>query len=117
MHLPRRLAPVLLLTLMACAHEPGHAVMEAARPLQRGVNRFGRSAAMKLRLTDAHLIQRTCALFVSLRSHAWKEQVGFGQEMEGGDVRWNTCPGGTMVACVVVPTANGDSVVTGLPMP
>ncbi len=72
---------------------------------------------MKLRLADADLIQRTCALFVSLRSHAWKHQVGFGREMEGGDVRWNTCPGGTMVACVVVPTANGDSVVTGLPMP
>lgn len=72
---------------------------------------------MKLRLADPDLIQRTCALFVSLRSHAWKHQVGFGREMEGGDVRWNTCPGGTMVACVVVPTANGDSVVTGLPMP
>lgn len=113
----RRLAPALLLTLVACAHEADPAVMEAAPPLQRGAHRFGRSAVTKLCLADADLIQRTCALFVSLRSHAWKKQVGFGQEMEGGDVRWNTCPGGTMVACVVVPTSNGDSVITGIPLP
>ena len=117
MHPYRHLAPVLLLTVMACAQEPEHVATKAARPLHGSVHRFGHSAAMKLRLAGADLIQRTCALFVSLRSHAWKHQVGFGREMEGGDVRWNTCPGGTMVACVVVPTANGDSVVTGLPMP
>jgi len=69
MHPLRHLAPVLFLTLMACSHGPEHAVPAAGRPLHGSVHRFGHSAAMKLRLADADLIQRTCALFVSLRSH------------------------------------------------
>ncbi|MGV3638772.1 MAG: hypothetical protein ACO1NQ_14110 [Flavobacteriales bacterium] len=64
-----------------------------------------------------NLTQRTCALYVALRSHAWKEPIAFGRDLDDGLVHWNMCPGGTMVACASAPTASGDSVITGIPWP
>jgi hypothetical protein len=63
------------------------------------------------------VVQHTCALYVALRSAAWERPVSFGQALEEVDVQWNMCPGGTMVACAKVPTADGDSVLTGIPWP
>lgn len=64
-----------------------------------------------------NVTQRTCALYVALRSHAWKEPIAFGRDLDDGLVHWNMCPGGTMVACASVPTESGDSVISGIPWP
>jgi hypothetical protein len=63
------------------------------------------------------LIQRTCALYVASRSSAWQGLVAFGREPDDSMIHWNKCPGGTMVACADVPTANGDTIRTGIPFP
>jgi hypothetical protein len=65
-------------------------------------------------LHEAHHIQRNCALFVAQRSAAWAAQPAFGSELSGANVRWNHCPGGTKVACVATPTAQGDTVYQGI---
>ena len=111
----RFLAPALLVTLIACANDAGPVTASPATMHERTSRLIGRSAALKLDLADADLIQRTCALYVAVRSHALKERIAFGRDMEDPMVRWNTCPGGTMVACAIAPTANGDTVITGIP--
>jgi len=63
-----------------------------------------------------NLTQKTCALFVSIHSGALGP-VPFGRDIDDAMVRWNMCPGGTMVACVKTPTASGDSMITGIPWP
>ncbi|MCB0794391.1 MAG: hypothetical protein KDB88_06610 [Flavobacteriales bacterium] len=63
------------------------------------------------------LVQRTCALFVGLRTRALGGAPAFGVEVEDTMVSWNKCPGGTMVACKKVPTADGDTLITGLVFP
>ncbi|MBX2974275.1 MAG: hypothetical protein KF797_14355, partial [Flavobacteriales bacterium] len=61
-----------------------------------------------------HITQKTCALYVALHSGALGP-VAFGRDIDEGMVRWNVCPGGTMVACAKVPTAGGDTLLTGIP--
>lgn len=63
------------------------------------------------------IVQRTCALYVAVRSRAFEGEASFGQEPDAAAVHWNMCPGGTMVACAKAPTASGDSVLTGIPWP
>lgn len=63
------------------------------------------------------ITQRTCALFVAIRSHALDERISFGRDLDDAQVHWNMCPGGNMVACATVPGANGEPVVTGIPWP
>lgn len=62
------------------------------------------------------IVQRTCALYVAIRSGAL-EGSAFGRDVDDGMARWNMCPGGTMIACAITPTANGDTVITGIPWP
>ena len=112
----RPFAIALVLASVACSQAPTGEALSERGPNKTLAQCFGRSAAMKLDIADADLVQRTCALYVAVRSHAWKDQIGFGRDMDSAMVRWNTCPGGTMVACTVVPTANGDSVITGIPL-
>ena len=68
-------------------------------------------------LLDFDLIQRTCALYVAVRSSALSGTVAFGRDVDEDMIHWNMCPGGTMVACATVPTANGDSLQVGIPWP
>lgn len=63
------------------------------------------------------IVQHTCALHVSLHSYALERPIAFGQDPEANDVKWNFCPGGTMVACVVTPNAQGEPLITGIPWP
>jgi hypothetical protein len=114
MRTARFLAPALLAVLVACANDPGPMALSSPAPKGQASRPYGRSVALKLDIADADLIQRTCALYVTVRSHALKDQISFGREVDDHMVRWNTCPGGTMVACAVAPTANGDTVVTGI---
>lgn len=114
MHTTRFIAPFLILSFASCAKEPGMKVTSGTRPLAQLAGRYGRSASAKLDI-DLDVIQRTCALYVAVRSHALKERIAFGRDMDDPMVRWNVCPGGNMVACAVAPTVNGDTVVTGIP--
>lgn len=61
------------------------------------------------------LTQHTCALYVAVRSAAFESPLEFGREVDDSMVHWNMCPGGKMLACSVTPTANGDTIVTGIP--
>lgn len=94
-----RALPLLLVLFAACHQKP--------------------KASAPSHYTDiAHfnLTQKTCALYVAVHSGALGH-VGFGRDIDDEMVRWNLCPGGTMVACVKAPTPSGDSVITGIPWP
>lgn len=65
-------------------------------------------------ISHFNLTQKTCALYVAIHSAALGP-VPFGRDIDDGMVRWNTCAGGGMVACVKTPTGNGDSLLTGIP--
>ncbi|MBL7952421.1 MAG: hypothetical protein JNM62_11960 [Flavobacteriales bacterium] len=57
------------------------------------------------------ITQRTCALYVVLRSAALGT-VHFGRDMDDDMVRWNTCSGDDRVACVQARTISDDSAGT-----
>ena len=103
-------APFLVLLLHACstAPTPGPG-LAPTKNMENG------SFASVPDISHVLITQRTRALYVALRSHAWNEPVAFGSDLEDNVVHWNMCPGGTMVACAVTPTANGDTIVTGIP--
>ncbi len=63
------------------------------------------------------LTQRTCAMYVAVRSRAFDASIAFGRDLQTIDLHWNVCPGGTMVACATAPAPNGGTVVTGIPWP
>jgi hypothetical protein len=109
------LALAVLLASAACSQAPTGVAPSAPASRADLVQRHGRPAAWKLDIADADLVQRTCALYVALRSNAWGPPA-FGREVDEAMVQWNTCPGGTMVACTVTPSANGEVVVTGIPL-
>lgn len=67
--------------------------------------------------SEVDVIQRTCALYVAVRSGALEVPVAFGHDLEKTSIHWNMCPGGTMVACVPAPTTNSDTAWTGIPWP
>ncbi|MBL7964753.1 MAG: hypothetical protein JNM31_13025 [Flavobacteriales bacterium] len=63
------------------------------------------------------IVNRTCALYVALRSHAWETPIAFGSEMDDGMLHWNKCPTGNMIACATVSTPTGDTALAGIPWP
>jgi len=75
------------------------------------------SAGLNPDIIHFNIVQRTCALFVAVRSHAWSGEIPFGSTIDDAMLHWNLCPGGTMVACVKTPTADGDTLITGIPWP
>ena len=112
MRTERLLAPFLLLSLLSCAHEPdGHRAMGilADRPTRMP------SLRSEVGVLNFNIVQRTCALYVAVRSNVWQEPIAFGRDIDESMVRWNVCPGGNMVACAAAPTANGDTIRTGIP--
>jgi len=115
MRLFHPLALAVFLVPVSCAQDPTGEASSAPASRADRVQRHGRPAAWKLDIADAHLVQRTCALYVALRSNVWGPPA-FGREVDEAMVRWNTCPGGTMVACTVSPNANGEVVITGIPL-
>lgn len=109
MRIQRPLAPLLALALFSCESGQEDALTSTDRTLQ------ARPPAHAVNVLDFDIVNRTCALYVAVRSSAWQETIAFGRELDDSMVRWNVCPGGNMVACAVAPTANGDSVITGIP--
>lgn len=119
--LPRTRTPAItalgalgLLLIPAC--DNGELPMMATT---RSPSDMDRSPSITSRMDIPHmdLDQRTCALYVAVRSHAWNSTPAFGQAVNDDLVHWNMCPGGTMVACVSTPTAHGEPVITGIPWP
>lgn len=114
MRTERIIAWALLLAGLACTmeHSDEHPV-SVARRIADGHARTGEGSFHSF---DVGIFQRTCALFVGLRTGALESPAVFGNEPAEGTVHWNKCPGGTLVACKVVATANGDTVITGIPL-
>ncbi len=112
-----RIAHLLALTaaLFSCAHVQ-HTEVAASKPAPvLPIVVFDPLAGAGRELLAWDIVQRTCALYVTIRSAALERPIPFGAGMDESMVHWNKCPGGTMIACKAVPTANGDSVVTGIP--
>ncbi len=75
------------------------------------------SANLKRKLMEFDIAQRTCAMYVAVRSRAIDESIAFGRDLDDVKIHWNMCPSGNMVACATVPNANGDSTQVGIPWP
>lgn len=75
------------------------------------------NASVGTNLLDFDIFQGTCALYVAIRSRALNEPVAFGRDIDDSMIHWNFCPGGTKVACKVVATADGDSIIKGIEWP
>lgn len=75
------------------------------------------SANRKIELMEFDIVQRTCAMYVAVRSRAIDESIAFGRDLDDVKIHWNMCPSGNMVACATVPSANGDSTQVGIPWP
>jgi hypothetical protein len=108
------LASLLLLPFLSCSVEHGRVPSAETRaPLPVG----DLAAAAGPDLLDFGILQKTCALYVAVRSSAWNGPLAFGREIDDSMVHWNLCPGGTKVACKVIETADGDTIITGIPWP
>ena len=115
MHMARLLAITLIASLFACVHGQRTEVAVGKPTRVLPFVMFDPLAGARNDLYHWDIIQRTCALYVTIRSAALENPIPFGGVIEDSMVHWNTCAGGTMIACAVVPAANGDSVVTGIP--
>ncbi|MCB0769734.1 MAG: hypothetical protein KDC00_04940 [Flavobacteriales bacterium] len=117
MHYQNPLFPLLLIPFLACSVQSDRErSVEGSRTTEL-LHVDDLAAAAGPDLLDFGILQKTCALYVAVRSSAWKAPLAFGREVDDAMVQWNTCPGGTMVACKKVTTADGDTILTGLPKP
>ena len=107
---------IILLSLVSCASDPEASARPASDP-EHSSAAPGPWAHTQPDLLDLDLIQRTCALYVAVRSSAWDGPIAFGRDIDDSMVHWNLCPGGNMVACVKTPSAGGDTIITGIPLP
>lgn len=110
-------ATLLVLAFTSCANEPEAGVAPCAPPLQHLASLPAAPAISMVDALHLDMVQRTCAMYVAVRSAAFAAPLAFGNEVEDSMVHWNLCPGGTMVACATVPTTTGDSVMVGIPWP
>jgi hypothetical protein len=110
-------ATLLVVLIASCANEPRAGVAAAPPPMQYLADPEARPVVSMVDALHLDLVQRTCAMYVAVRSAAFAAPLAFGNDVEDSMVHWNLCPGGTMVACATVPAANGDSVMVGIPWP
>lgn len=105
---------ILALSLASCGndHDPSKIV-----DVTDEVNADPTSAEISSDAFTFDIIQRTCALYVAVRSGTFKSPASFDREIDASMVRWNMCDSGTMVACAAVPAANGDTIKVGIPWP
>jgi hypothetical protein len=100
-HPPLRLLFILLqLGLSACSMNEGNDVTHEASADSSTSDSGAMPPARDLIAFDA--LQRTCALYVAVRSHAWNGPIAFGRDLDDSMVHWNVCPGGRQVACATV---------------
>lgn len=115
MRIESLLACTIVASLFCCTGDHRASIVVDQRALTLPMAVFDPLAGANNDLYHWDIIQRTCALYVTIRSAALERPIPFGAGMDASMVHWNKCPGGTMIACKAVPTANGDSVVTGIP--
>jgi hypothetical protein len=114
---------VLIATVLfaSCAHEqePRTGSSVAERPSEvHASTRPGplrNSAAADFDPASFDIVQRTCALYVAMRSGSLESAVAFGRDIDDTMVHWNVCPSGTMVACASVSDIDEASVEFGIP--
>ena len=115
MHVESLLALMLITPLCSCSDQDAGTLEVRDRP---GRSAFQAGPVMTDReLMEFDLVQRTCAMYVAVRSRAIDESIAFGRDLDEVNIHWNMCPSGNMVACATVPTANGDSTQVGIPWP
>lgn len=106
---------LILFTLLAgpgCTTNDG---IKEERYLVRGHEERPTAVVSDVPAFDA--VQRTCALYTAVRSHAWNGPIAFGQDLDDGMVHWNLCPGGEKVACATVSDVMDGAVAEGIPWP
>lgn len=117
MRVDDRIALVLMIPLMACGHgndvDVRHPAATSVPPYGAAIHESGAASYMDHWKVD--LVQRTCALYVAVRSGSLESPVAFGRAFEDDMVRWNKCPSGTMVACATVSDADDGAVEVGIP--
>ncbi|MBK7556052.1 MAG: hypothetical protein IPI55_16035 [Flavobacteriales bacterium] len=115
-----RLATLFVLVLIAACfawmYDPD-AESPGTQPLEHPLGLSARMAASAKNALEFDLVQRTCALYVAVRSVALESPIAFDRDLADIPIHWNMCPGGTMVACADVPAANGDTTRVGIPWP
>jgi hypothetical protein len=72
-------------------------------------------AAVDINPASFDIVQRTCALYVAVRSGSLESAVAFGRDIDDDMVRWNMCPSGTMVACASVSDHDAEPILPGIP--
>ncbi|MEO8589614.1 MAG: hypothetical protein ABI432_09610 [Flavobacteriales bacterium] len=116
-----RVEPLLAFTLLvpvsSCTYHTDAAVALDTRSPLLPIAVFDPLAGAGPALLDFDIVQRTCAMYVAMRSAAFEGPIAFGRDIDDSMVHWNKCPGGNLVACVETPTANGDTLITGIPWP
>ena len=116
-----RLASLFVLVLIAACfawmYDPDAEVAGDTQPLEHPLGLSARMAASAKNALESDLVQRTCALYVAVRSVALESPIAFDRDLADIPIHWNMCPGGTMVACADVPAANGDTTRVGIPWP
>ncbi|MCB9170321.1 MAG: hypothetical protein H6597_05425 [Flavobacteriales bacterium] len=113
MRLDSLLMPALLAPFLSCAVDTDTEAVDRERSEFRSVQ--GLPAHPDVLAFD--VVQHTCAMYVAARARAWEEPIAFGRDIDDVPVHWNKCPGGEMIACAVTSTADGDTVITGIPWP
>ncbi|MBP6696604.1 MAG: hypothetical protein KA175_03225 [Flavobacteriales bacterium] len=116
-----RLASLFVLVLIAACfawmYDPDAEVAVDTRPQEHPLGLGARMAASAKEALEFDLVQRSCALYVAVRSVALESPIAFDRDLADIPIHWNMCPGGTMVACADVPAANGDTTRVGIPWP
>lgn len=117
MHTERLFAAAVILPFVACGYDADVSLAAGIKKTAPYTRAHVGSTAPHGNVLALDMVQRTCALYVAVRSSAWQGPVAFGRELDDSMIHWNKCPGGSMVACADVPTANGDTIRTGIPFP
>ncbi|MDQ3102151.1 MAG: hypothetical protein M3R08_12240 [Bacteroidota bacterium] len=60
------------------------------------------------------IVQRTCALYVALKSSSLRGAPAFDRDLDATMVRWK-CDDGNVMACASVPPTHSDSFTVGRP--
>jgi hypothetical protein len=105
---------MLSVTLASCGI--GHHT-EADPVRSRSSDGPDKSMAVTVALDDFDLVQRTCALYIAVRSRAFEKPISFNTDLNTAPIRWNVCPEKNMVACATVSDPMGDTLQAGIPWP
>jgi hypothetical protein len=118
MRTANRIVLLLAVLCVSCAHEQepraGSSVSGRSND-DHATDRPRSAAVLEIDPASFDIVQRTCALYVAVRSGSLESAVAFGRDIDDDMVRWNICPSGTMVACASVSDLDAETVLPGIP--